>query len=530
MNRSFLFLIILLCTVMLPVMGQNHHERYGSVDILNYHFEIDLNDTTDMIRGTALVDVLFKTDVDQFYMDLKNKNTTGTGMVITELLEDGVKAVYQHDENRIVISTTQSAKGIIKKYTIKYQGIPADGLIISKNKYGDRTFFGDNWPNRAHHWLPVVDHPSDKAMVEFLIHAPEQYGVVANGTNVKEWRENYRVFSHWKTAVPLPVKLMVIGVSPFSVKYSKSASGIPVSSWVFPQNQEDGFLDYGIAVQPLDFFESYIAPYPYTKLANVQSKTVYGGMENASCIFYSERSVNGKQELESLFAHDIAHQWFGDAVSELNWHHVWISEGFATYLADIYLEHTYGRKVFVASMKDERNQVIEYSRRRLAPILDTSLAVTIRLLNNNSYEKAGWVLHMLRGEIGDELFRDCVCKFYEEFKFGNALTCDFRKVVETVTGKDYTSFFYQWFYQPGHPVLSLNWDHNGNETVLRIKQHQEQCIFEFPLNIEITDSKGSSGRHTVFMNAPEQTFLFNSPHKPSRILPDPETWLLFEYH
>ena len=133
---------------------------------------------------------------------------------------------------------------------------------------------------------------------------------------------------------------MVIGVSPFAVQEMLSKSGIPLSSWVYPQNSEEGFFDYSIATRPLDFFESYIAPYPYSKLANVQSKTVYGGMENASCIFYHERTVTGKQDHEILITHEMAHQWFGDAVSELNWHHIWLSEGFATYLTDLYIEQT----------------------------------------------------------------------------------------------------------------------------------------------------------------------------------------------
>lgn len=310
----------------------------------------------------------------------------------------------------------------------------------------------------------------------------------------------------------------------------QSQSGVPVSTWVYPQNREEGFFDYSIATKPLDFFESYIAPYPYLKLANVQSKTVYGGMENASCIFYHERTVTGKQNHEILFAHEIAHQWFGDAVSELDWHHIWLSEGFATYLTDIYIEQTHGRDAFVASMLDEKGQVLRFARRRLAPILDTTLPVSIRLLNKNSYEKAGWVLHMLRHDMGDQLFQECVRTFYEKYKFSNALTEDFQTVVESVTGKSYDDFFCQWFYQAGHPVLSSSWKHKGNKLKLTIRQHQEHYVFAFHLEVEIKNNLGKSIRKMLTINASEQTFTFNLPFKPEDIVLDPDSWLLFEPH
>jgi len=528
--RPLQFLLLLGGYFIVPLTGQDHQERYEAIDVLNYSFEIDLNDTVDVIRGSTQLKVLFKKEADHLYLDLANRDDHGTGMAIDEVLEDGEKVSFIHQDDRVKVTTAQALKGMTREYQIKYRGIPGDGLIISENKFGDRTFFGDNWPNRAHHWLPVVDHPSDKAMVEFLVYAPGHYRVVAIGSNMHEFIEGARIFSHWKSTVPLPTKLMVIGVSPFAVQHLESTSGIPVSTWVYPQNSTEGFHDYSIATRSLEFFESYIAPYPFSKLANVQSKTVYGGMENAGCIFYSESTVTGKQEYETLFAHEIAHQWFGDAVSELNWHHVWLSEGFATYLTDIYLEHVKGRAAFVASMLDEKSQVVRFSKRRFSHIVDTSLAISVRLLNSNSYDKAAWVLHMLRGELGDELFQQCARNFYEKFKYGNALTEDFQKVVESVAGRGFDKFFDQWFFQPGHPVLSSKWEYRRNKIKLTIVQHQQHHCFEFPLEIEIEDDQGNSFKEILSINAPEQKFKIRSPLKPSKITLDPNSWLLFEYY
>jgi len=527
--KTAIFLLLTFHAI-LPTWSQNHHDRFHTLDVLGYHFEIKLNDTSDVIHCITNIEIEFLKEVDQFHLDLSYKPEEGTGMLVQQITEDGRAVKFLQENDQIWLSIPLTQQGAKRNYRISYNGIPSDGLIISKNMFGDRTFFGDNWPNRGHHWLPLVDHPSDKATVEFLVKAPAHYEVVSIGKKVAEKREAGTVRSHWQTSVPLSTKLMVIGVSPFAVQELQSSSGIPVSTWVYPQNKEKGFFDYSIATKPLEYFETYIAPYPYAKLANVQSKTVYGGMENASCIFYHERTVTGKQDHEVLFAHEIAHQWFGDAVSEMDWHHIWLSEGFATYLTDMYIEQAHGREAFISSMLDEKQQVIRFSKRRLAPIVDTTLPVSTRLLNKNTYEKAGWVLHMLRNDMGDRLFQECVQTFYNKYKFANALTEDFLEVVESVSGKEYDAFFQQWFYQPGHPVLSAKWKKRGNKVTLTLNQHQEQYLFEFPLDVELTNDKGEVFRKTLSIKSSSQSFTFRPPFKAKKHTLDPDSRLLFEIH
>ena len=525
-KRLFLYLLALI--FLIPLKGQDHQQSYESIDVLSYRFRVALFDTTDEITGIADIDIAFRKEVDQFQLDLTGLHANSKGMKVETVTEDDHNVSYLQQDDHIILNIQKAQKGTHRRYHIAYRGIPADGLIISKNKFGDRTFFGDNWPDRGHNWLPMVDHPSDKAVVEFDVAAPDHYRVVSVGQKLDETKIGDRIVTRWKTSVPISTRLMVIGVSPFAVDYLRSNSGISVSSWVYPQNREEGFSDYSIATGPLDFFETYIAPYPYKKLANVQSKTVYGGMENASCIFYNERSVDGRKDHENLFAHEIAHQWYGDGVTELDWHHIWLSEGFATYLTDIYIEHAHGHDAMVASMQKERDRVIRFARQRLAPIVDTTLPVSIRLLNSNSYQKAGWVLHMLRHEMGDDLFQQCVRAFYEKFKFSNALTGDFQQVVDSITGKNHDDFFLQWFYQKGHPVLSNTWKQEGSKLELTIRQHQEQCVFVFPLEVRVTGSEGRSTMCYLDIHSAEQTFFLDVPFEVKAVLLDPGTWLLYE--
>jgi len=250
-------------------------------------------------------------------------------------------------------------------------------------------------------------------------------------------------------------------------------------------------------------------------------------MENSSCIFYHERTVNGHRDQEFLFAHEIAHQWFGNAVSEESWHHIWLSEGFATYLTDIYIEQTRGRKAMWLNMEKEKQAVLNYAKYRPAPLVDTTLDASVRLLNANSYDKGAWTLHMLRHEVGDSLFRESLREFYRRYQFKNALTRDFRLVVEEVSGIDLETFFKQWVHSPGHPVLSLDWTIKGKKLQLTVKQHQENT-FEFPLEIGVETQNGKVVTQGLNISSKQEIFSIKLNDKIVRVVPDPDHWLLYE--
>jgi len=481
-----------------------------------------------VVYGKATVSLSFEKTTKDFYLDLKCRDEQGYGMQVDRVDEQGQKVDFRHAGDRLSLFVLGAKKGEQRVYTITYHGIPKDGLIISVNKFGERVFFGDNWPDRARHWLPSVDHPSDKALVDFVVQAPAHYQVVSNGRLVDQKQEGDMQISHWKSDVPLPTKVMVIGVAHFAIQELVGADSVPVSSWVFPQNKKAGFEDYRVALKSLDFFTGYLSPFPFAKLANVQSKTIYGGMENAACIFYAENSVTGDQRYRWVFAHEIAHQWFGDAVTEADWQHVWLSEGFATYLTDLYVEHQQGRDAFVQRMLEERSKVVDFAYQQLSPVIDTAVTDYMDLLNANTYQKAAWILHMLRHEIGDELFQQCLQEFYQLYKYRNATTRDFQDVVARVSGKDFQAFFHQWLCQSGHPVLRTTWQYQNKEIKLSISQHQTHFVFSFPLEIAFVFNDGSVLHKTVQINQKETTISIQSNKLPQYILLDPNVKLLFE--
>ncbi len=476
------------------VQGKDGYKRNPFIDIIHYDFSISVSDTSNVIYGNCKIAVNFIGTVSTLEFDLKNKGTGDKGMVVQNVTFDKGSVKWNHSDNKIVITPDESIKaGSTGVFSIDYSGIPADGLIISDNKYGERSFFADNWPDRARNWIPCIDHPYDKATVDFIVTSPDHYEVVGSGHLVEEsCMPRHTKLTHWSEDVPLPTKVMAIGIASFAAKLEGNVNDIPVWSWVFTENRKEGFYDYSVAVKPLAFYSQLIGPYPYEKLANVQSKTIFGGLENASCIFYAENSVTGKGKAEDLMAHEIAHQWFGNSVTENDWHHIWLSEGFATYLTAVYLEKIYGKEKLDETMKSARDRVIRSYLISPRPVVDTTVTDLMKLLNANSYQKGAWVLHMLRRELGDDLFWKGMRLFYEEYKNKNALTTDFQQVMEKVSNNDLGQFFNQWVYVPGQPDLKITTKPSERRgfTDLTIEQTQDY-LFSFEIELELKNQQGS---------------------------------------
>ncbi|MCG6188013.1 M1 family metallopeptidase [Maribellus maritimus] len=527
-NLTLLFLVFVYFAA-----AQNHQKRFESIDVQHYDFEIHLNDTSDRIEGKANILVKFLKPSESLQLDLIGLNySTSTGMKVRNVVFDGkpVNFFHKNDQLQIIFNRKIGSEETVNLGVI-YSGVPADGLIISENKFGDRTFFGDNWPNRARYWLPTVDHPSDKATLDFFVFAPEHYKVVSNGQLENEIDLGNGIkFTNWKEKIPISTKLMVIGVAPFIEADLGRYRNTRVSCWVFPRNAEEGISDFAYGVRPLSYFSQTIGPYSYEKLAHVQSKTKYGGMENASCIFYAERAISGKQKIESLIAHETAHQWFGNSVTEQNWHHLWLSEGFATYLTHRYEKYYYGNQVFKDGLIDDRKQVIEYAHKKRAPVIDTTVTDYLELLNANSYQKASWFLHMLRNKIGDKVFTQTLKEYYLSFRNSTALTDDFKDIAEKNSKQDLDAFFHQWLWQPGLPVLKWQWKQKSNgEIRIKITQVQKKFLFNFPLEIKLLLQNGEKSQvKTLEISERKTSISFVLKGKVKDIQLDPDVKLLFE--
>ena len=237
--------------------------------------------------------------------------------------------------------------------------------------------------------------------------------------------------------------------------------------------------------------------------------------------------MTGGQDHIDLIAHEVAHQWFGNSVTEGNWHHIWLSEGFATYGANLYIENTYGRDEMAKRLISERQQVLVFADRSPRPVIDTTVTDWNRLLNANSYQKGSWVLHMLRRKVGEVDFWKGLRQYYAAFKNGNALTADFQRVMEAASGMDLSRFFQQWLYQPGYPELAVEWSQEGGLLELDVRQVQPGPAFDFPLDIKAEGPDGAELKWTVDINRSKKAVSLPCNFEPKRIWLDPDTWLLF---
>ena len=524
-----------------PTTLTDTYPKNPNIDALNYAFTIELSDTTDLIVGELALDVRFVgAGVRAVRLDLISASTAqgGKGMRVSDVTMNGAAIPFTHANDVLLVPLlTAPVVNQRARLVVRYRGTPATGLKIGNNKYGDRTFFSDNWPDKARHWLPTIDHPYDKATSEFIVTAPSHYQIVSNGLQVEiSDVPGGRRRTHWKNAVPIAPWLYVLGAARFAVQRVGTFDGKAIETWVYAQDRDAGFADFATPTKEvLAYYTDYVGPFAYERLANIQSNSVSGGMEAASAILYSESSVTGTGSVRwrNVVIHEIAHQWFGNAVTEADWDDVWLSEGFATYFTLLYIEHAYGRDEFVRGLQSSRSTVMSFAAKNPAyTIIHQNLSRMEDVTSSHTYQKGSWTLHMLRGVIGSEAFQRGIRAYYARHFNGNATTADFRRAMEEASGQELGWFFEQWLYKPGTLKVAGSWSYDAAAGQVRMTLDQVQTdgrLFTMPIEIGVY-SKGQPTpvMERVRVTAKSNTFTINAPTAPDSVRLDPNVWVLMD--
>ena len=418
---------------------------------------------------------------------------------------------------------------------IRYHGVPRDGLIVGHDLRGRRVVFGDNWPERARFWLPTVDHPSAKAPVQLIVEAPVGWSVVGNGA-AAPFSGNGRVYT-WRESHPIPTYTMVLGAARFTRSTHRPVvhdrDTIPITVWTYPE--DSAFADSGpfrLSTEIVETMERLVGPFPYEKLAHVESSTRYGGMENSSAIFYAEKPYVDRTMREGVVRHETSHQWFGDAVTEREWPHLWLSEGFASYFDLVIGAVLHGDSVLMSGMTREARTYFA-SRVVDRPLVDTAEHDPNNLLNANSYQKGAWVLHMLRGLVGDSAFYRGVREYYRVYRDSTAVSSDFQRVMESATGRNLDWFFRQWLWQPGYPKLDVRWRYEAPDRRVRLDitqaQPAEWGTYRLPrLVVDAIARSGSATRRVYVIDNRTTIAYFEADEAPRALRVDPEGQLLVQ--
>lgn len=509
------------------------------IDIEHYRFELTLSDHSDVIDVKSSIDLrLLDAQVRTIKLDLVQRSPArgDHGMAVSSVTSGGLSLPHTHRDDRLVIDIPpdSTAHGRLS-VNIHYSGTPETGLIIGRNKHGDRTFFSDNWPNKARHWLATVDHIADKATSEFLVTSPSRLQVVSNGLQIERTNlDSGLTLTHWRQSVPVSPWLFVVGAAEFAVQRVDTFDHKAIETWVYRQDRDAGFHDFAVPTKDaLEFYSSYVGPFEYEKLANIQSNSVSGGMEAASAILYGDDSVTGERSRrwQSVIVHEIAHQWFGNSVTEASWDDVWLSEGFATYFTYLYFEHAKGHEEFARYLMEARDSALSFSA--VNPeyrIVHTNLQDMGEVTTRQTYRKGAWVLHMLRTRVGDDRWWRGIQSYYRKHRNSTATTWDFRREMELACECDLRRYFDYWLYTGSSITLDGGWHYEADANRVHIELERSGHTADSPdMTLEAAVYYADSPVPDIVsipLDESGGSATIDARSKPVNILLDPNTLLL----
>ncbi len=308
-----------------------------------------------------------------------------------------------------------------------------------------------------------------------------------------------------------------------------------IQYYAFPEHLEYAKVDFKDHPKMIKFFSETFGEYPFIKEKYGVAEFLWqlGAMENQTITGIGSNFVRGRKFFNDIYVHELAHSWFGDAVGPKTWKDIWLNEGFATYCEALYDEHNFGGKALRSSMLSKYQDNFP----------GTLYNPGSNLFSSTVYDKGAWVLHMLRHEVGDSTFFKILRTYYNDFKYKNASTEDFKNVCEKVSGKNLDKFFQQWVYVgEGNIDLDYKWSSekqsNSNPSkgdsylvLVNLNQTQEKYKdYYFPLDIKFTNISDSSLTKSFYITSQDTTLKMELNYKPSNIILDPDNWLLANYN
>ncbi len=334
----------------------------------------------------------------------------------------------------------------------------------------------------SRYWFPCFDYPGQLATSEIRVRVPKPYQALSNGELVETLEDgDYKIF-HWMQNQVHPSYLMTLAVGDF-VEIQDDWEGIPVTYYVEPSRREDAQRTMGKTPEMLGFFSDRFGyRYPFPKYAQVcVTDFTFGGMENTSCTLLTDRCLIDERAAldytwpEMLVAHELAHQWFGDLLVINHWAHAWVKEGMATYSEVLWTEHQYGaEEAAYYRLGQMRSYLSEDKSRYRRPMVTHIYREPIELYDRHIYEKGACVYHMIRAELGEDLFWQAIRAFVNQFAHQTVETLDLIRTIEASTGRNLRFLFDQYVYRGGHPdfKVAYQWDSDSNLAKLTMTQTQ----------------------------------------------------------
>jgi aminopeptidase N len=467
-------------------------DRPGQVEHIALDLDLDIPNRS--ISGTCAI------RLNPVRNDIKTLTLDAVGLQINSVAIADQAQPFDYDGEVLTVKLTEPSKaGQLINLAIDYAAIqPQRGIYFvtptehEPNKPTQVWTQGEDEDSRF--WFPCFDYPGQLSTSELKVRVPENLIAISNGdlVNVETAKGKTKTY-HWQQQQVHPNYLITLAVGDF-LEIKDEWRGKPVTYYVDKSfSKEDALRTMGKTPQMLEFFsEKYGYEYAFPKYAQVcVADFIFGGMENTSTTLLTDRCVLDQRaaiddsRAESLVAHELAHQWFGDLVVIKHWSHAWIKEGAATYSEVMWTEKEYGaEEAAYYRLGEARSYFAEDKERYRRPIVTHVYREAIELYDRHLYEKAGAVYHMLRTELGEELFWRAIHTFVQTNAHSTVETVDLLRAIETATGKNCLSLFDQYVFRGGHPEykLSYSWDDDNKLAKVTVNQTQDD-LFDLKLPI-----------------------------------------------
>lgn len=425
--------------------------------------------------------------------------------------------------------------------TVAYEAEPKDGFYFMTPAEGyeeeDIHIYTQGEAHLHPHWFPSFDYPNERFTSETICRVPPEFSVISNGRLVSEEVDEDTGLKavRWLQEKP-HVNYLIALVAGRLEKIEDRYGDLSLSFWTPTSQISEAENSFEETADMMAFFEEEIGvPYPWHeyKQAVVQDSG-FGGMENTTLTILTDRTLFRKEtenirSSRGLVAHELAHQWFGDYLTCKDWSHIWLNEGFATYYAHLYEGRRTGEEGLLYGLYRNARGILENEDSR--PIVYREYERAMEQFDYRAYPKGSWVLHMLRTQLGDELFRRVIKTYVERHAFTSVVTEDLNRVIEELSGRSYDQFFDQWVYHGGEPELSVSysWDEKSHLAKVSVTQQQalsdNVLLFSFPTKIRFRmDSE--TVEHDIDVTEQEQDFYFPLPEEPELVRFDPEFGVL----
>ncbi len=519
-----------------PLLAPVPTPEQAFYDVLHYTVDIAFRDSPATVAGTvailleSLVDSLYTVHIDlDDVLSVSSVTIVGEGTppwdhwfdIITVTLEPGLAAGEQ-----IEIEIEYSGDPTLAQY---------DGMFF-KSYDGNPIYYSLSEPWSARTWWPCKDYPDDKATFDIYLSVNPGLIATSNGdylgyTSDTQWGLPYRKY-HWVESYPMPTYLFSIAASNYVelndyYVYAPQET-MPVVHYVFPSKVSQAETDFDIAVPCLEFFSSIFGLYPFIdEKYGIAMCTFGGGMEHQTLTSYGYMLVTGTHSYDYIYVHELAHQWFGDLITCEDWTHIWLNEGFASYSEALWFEHLGGPAALHADMENKDNPNYWSGPILRSPDEENPWYY----FNNVVYDKAAWVLHMLRHVMGDGLFSTMLYDYATnpDFAYSSIATDDFVGFCEGYYGGSLDWFFDPWLTREDRLQYDWGWHSYqlaGQEVLTIVVNQVQPDPYTMPVDFRI-DLKGAGTIDTVlWVDASYNEFQIYMDKEILGVEMDPDNWIL----